>query len=364
VSRHLPRFRSAFLTSLVIGSALAGAVAAPVAAANNSILDAILGDCQFTGYQAGSKKTVKIEWRDADGALKSKHSVTSNSAGQFLTKCERYEEIESGDTVKSIIGGVSSPILTIPPLTAVIDRDADTITGVTTANKQIGVELITYDGAFVASNDYNSSAVSNNSGAYFFDASTADIMGYDDVYLFWGNARGDLVIRYAAAEAITVWIGRAVTSVVGNHGTDVDLELKDGVDVIGRSGGYLWEGRNGFYFYDDDGSRVRAAVGNDVNANFAPDADFTLPNITAVISKSADRVTADCGLGAGFGVAVDVYARDGTGFRSRVGITDGSGDFEANFAASPTHNIVAGDKVDVFCKLLSGDIVARRLTVS
>jgi hypothetical protein len=339
------------------------AAASPVAAANNTVITGFLGDCQFLGELAGANKTVKIEWRDADGSLKSKHSVKSNSAGQFLTKCELLEEIESGDTLKTTIGTASAPLLTIPRLTALIDRVDDTITGFTTPNKQIGVELITYDGAFEPSNDYVSNAVSGPNGAFTFDASTANIMGYDEAYLFWENARGDLVIRTAVAEGMTVWIGRAFTSVVGKPGTSVAIELKDGVDVIGRTGGYLWEGDNGFYFFDEDGERARAGVGDDVTADFAADADFTLPSITAVISKTADRVTADCGLGPGIGVLVQVYARDGAGLRERVGLTNGSGDFVANFAAAPTHNVVAGDKVDVYCKLASGDIVARRFTV-
>src|SRR5690242_20358455 len=76
----------------------------PVDAANNVVIHGTFGGCQFGGSNAGSGKTVKIEWRDADGNLKSKHSVTSNSSGNFTTRCEIAEDIEAGDVLKTTIG--------------------------------------------------------------------------------------------------------------------------------------------------------------------------------------------------------------------------------------------------------------------
>ncbi len=89
-----------------------------------------------------------------------------------------------------------------------------------------------------------------------------------------------------------------------------------------------------------------------------------MPGITATIDKSANKVTANCGLGTNVGIRIDARTRDLSKFQSRAGFTNGSGVFVANYATSPTYDIVTGDKVDVYCKLPPGDVVAKTFTVN
>src|SRR5438105_12086469 len=119
---------SGFAGAAMLAMLLSALTAAPVAAANNVIVFAYLGDCTFSGANAGSNKIVKIDWRDSDGNLKSKHSVTSNGSGDFFTKCEPDELIEAGDVLKTTIG-TSNRSFTVPKITAQVDRNADTVAG-------------------------------------------------------------------------------------------------------------------------------------------------------------------------------------------------------------------------------------------
>jgi hypothetical protein len=348
-------------TALIVAVLSVVAYATPAAAANNSIVLAYFGDCQFLGAQAGSGKTVKIEWRDADGSLKSKHSVTSTSAGNFLSRCEPNEEIERGDTIKTTIG-TSSRTLTIPRLTARFNRSTSELTGWTDPGLNFTVTTYYYYGGFDLYAVETAYVSAQYDGFYDLGYDESLVGGNDWGEVNWQSLRGDMVVRTFNVPGMTIWLRKAIVNVVGGAGTNVGITLKSGDDVISQTGGNLWEANNAFFFFDGDGERVKTQVGNEVIADFAPDAHFVLPNITATINKSNDSVAASCGLDPGAGVLVRVHPRDNSKLGQRFGTTNSSGVYLANFAKSPAYNIVAGNKVEVYCKVASGDIVARMFT--
>jgi hypothetical protein len=361
-----------FALGIALGLTLAATIAAPVSAANNVVVLAYFGDCQFAGSHAGASKTVKIDWRDSDGNLKSKHSVTSNGAGAFVTKCEFDEQIETGDVLKTTIG-TSARTYLVPPLTAKVGRYEwggagyleGVVEGKTLPYQLVSIAVHLYGGGFVelAPTHSDWGASSNDAGNYWLNTSPLDdLKGFDYVEVSLTNNRGDKIVRVADVPAMQLWIGRAFVSVVGNPGTNLSMQLRRGSDELSTTGGNLAEGPNGFLFYDADGERVRAKVGDQVIGDFEDDADVFLPNITAVVSKTADKVTATCGIGAGIGILVRVHTRDYSKAQARTGFTGSTG-FLANFATAPAYNIVSGDKVDVYCKLATGDIVAKTFTV-
>jgi hypothetical protein len=361
--------------------ALMGAVvpmlltASPVAAANNVNILGVFGDCLFQGSFAGANKVVKIEWRDAENNLKSKHSVTANGSGDFVTKCELAETIETGDVLRTQIG-TSVRSFTVPKVTATVDRDADTVSGkaTTTDLDYLGVLVGTYNGGFGSTTDHFSfpAPIGTPIGTYVtatWDAAP-DIKGWDDVAVIWNNLRGDSFLRYVTAEGMRVWSRQPFIQFAGNPGQLVSADLNTApagtlrANVQGRLNtvGLLSTG-----FTDSDGDTVRSAVGNQVDADFALDSDFVIPNIVITVNKSTDRVTVDCNIteSGTTGVFVEVYSRDFSKDRTRLGFQNnsGGGTFLANFATSPTLNIVSGDKVDVYCKFATGDVVARTFTV-
>jgi len=357
-----------FGLGIALGLTLAATIAAPVSAANNVVVLAYFGDCQFAGSHAGASKTVKIDWRDSDGNLKSKHSVTSNSAGNFLSRCEFGEEIETGDVLKTTIG-TSVRSFSVPKLSLVAFRNTDQVGGSTDPGVDVYVAALTFDGSF-SSNDavLHSAAVTADGGGGFMPDSLdwdspPDLKGWDVVLAERTTARGDAFVLSYRVQGILAWLNRVYFDVVGYRGLELIATLTRGSTEIGS--GHVWTNRFGSArgeFLDGSNDPVRAKVGDVVEATFATDAHLTLPTITATIAKSTDRVTASCGL-PNVGVEVDVHTRDLSKYQSRVGFTNGSNVYVANFATAPAYNIVSGDKVDVYCKLATGDIVAKTFTV-
>lgn len=354
-------------------------IASPVAAANNVTVLAFVGDCQFLGANAGANKTVKIEWRDAENNLKSKHSAKSNSSGSFLSKCEPDETIETGDVFRTQIGS-SVRSFNVPKLTVIVDRDADTVSGKvdTTALDQFAVEVDTYDGGFsaaAATVHLSDPAFTPNTGVASYATSTwdtaPDIKGWDDVYALWSDARGDLFIHNLKAEGMRVWARQPFIQFVGNPGQFISTDLLTAPAGALRAvadGSINPFGALRAGFTDADGDTVRTAVGNEVDANFATDSDLVIPNMAVTVNKTTHRVTVDCNIieSGSTGVLVNVHSRDYVKSGVRFGFQGNAsgGTFLANFGTSPTLNIVPGDKVDVYCKFATGDIVARTFTVS
>jgi hypothetical protein len=368
------------VTSTVLASLLLAVVAAPVAAANNILMFGYIGDCQFLGGNAGAGKTIKIEWKDAQGNLKSKHQVTSNGAGDFFTRCEPGELIETGDTLRTQIGSLAANVrtFTVPKITAVVDRDTNTVSGKVNTNDLFFFEVVvdTYNGGFtIADTHISEPSFAPNTGVATYTTTTwdddPDIDGWDDVSVAWGNFRGDIWVRPVVAEGMRVWSRQPFVDFVGNPGTTVAANLLTAPAGTLRGeahAGLGVFGGDGASFTDTDGDTVRVAVGNEVDADFASDAALVVPNITATINKTTDRVTVDCNITetGQTGVLVSVHSRDFAKAGTRRGFqsNSGGGTFLANFAASPSLNIVAGDKVDVYCKFGdTGDVVAKTFTV-
>ncbi len=359
------RWRASTLATAMLLAAITSALgAATVTAANNVVVHAYIGDCQFAGSNAGSNKTVKIAWRDSDDNLKSTHSVTSNGAGNFLTKCEPDEVIEKGDLLKTTIG-TNVRQFTVPKLTVNADRYSDSVTGKTVPLSQVIVTVMTYGASFNSSTAIAHVSTPTSDDTGFFNAQSwdapPDIRGWDDVYVDLVNVRGDTFSRYVAAEAVRVWIRQPFVQIVGNPGISSDLRLTRGPDELSYTTQHLpLSGQLATSFVDADGDGIRVAPGDEIGSNLSFDLSFVVPNVTAQISKTTDRAAVDCGVNANLGVAVVAHTRDYTRSQTRLGLTDLTGFYSANFAA---YDLRSGDKVDVYCKLSAGDVVARTFTI-
>jgi hypothetical protein len=362
-SSRARRIAFAVITGAILPIAL---TASPVAAANTTRIVSFHGDCAFDGSNAGDRRTVGIEWRDSDGRLKSKHRVTSRSDGTWSSRCEFEELIESGDVIKTTNGGATRTF-NVPKLTVNVDREADDVFGFGPPNSTMTLIVETYEGGFAIADQTVQTTPTFGDGTYAFGffTSGADIKGWDDVYAQWTNARGDEFWRYVPAEGVQVWIGQPWANIVGNPGENVQIDLTNGVSTtFGTTGGRLdfWGERRG-QFLDDDVDSVRPAVSQTIDCDFATDADFVIPDFSAIPNPGTDRVAGDCGGDPDIGWFVRVHTRSYSAEETRTGFTTASGDFNARFDQSPTYNIRSGDKVDVFCKRGSGDVVARSYTV-
>jgi hypothetical protein len=371
LSSYVRRARLAtFCISVLVATLLAGIGAGPVAAANKVMFFAVLGDCQFSGSAAGAYKVVKITWWDQDRELKSQQTLRSNAAGEFDTRCEPDEIIESGDILQAQIGTVARAF-DVPLLTVYADRDTDAVHGHAGLAGIVDLAIVVdaWHGGFTAAGMTEHTAYPHLSNTTYTVAPTdwdvaPDIKGWDDVYAIWYGERGTFV-RGMQAEGIRVWVRQAFIDVVGNRGQVVNVQLNQTEGGAWKGEAHAGLGISGEWFggfVDECCDLIKTKPGNEVVADFASDAHFVIPAITADINKSTDRVTADCGLGAGYGIAIEAHRRDFSASSIRRGTTV-SGSTLANFTQTPTFDIKSGDKVDVHCKLPTGDLIVRTLTV-
>jgi hypothetical protein len=354
--------------------------ASPVAAANNIVIQALYGDCGFFGSNAGAGKTISIEWRDAEGEVKSKHKVRSDTVGDFFTDCELGEFVESGDVLTTQIGTniANVRMFTVPKMTAAADRVGDAVTGKvqTDGLDMLLVEVDTYDGGFGSPTAHqalptftpNTGVQSYTTAGTWDDA--PDIKGWDDVFAVWIGTRGDTFVRTGIAEGMRIWLRQPIVEIAANPGDAIHADLESSLAV---ARGSLDAAITTFgspdlaTWHDPDGDTVRARPGDHVLADFASDAaDVVLPTISATINKSTDKVTVDCNISESgqTGVLVVARKRDFSDFGERLGFQSNAagGTFIANFANNGAVNLARGDKVDVLCKSATGDIFAQTFT--
>jgi hypothetical protein len=350
---------------LAVGLSLGAA--APVAAANNTVLYIDMGSCLFEGSGAPNNKTVKIEWRAADGTLKALESVKSDYEGYWVNNCNDDSVfIEPGDAIKTTIG-TSARTFTVPTLTVRVDRDTDVVSGKTSPNAGLDLEVTTNDDGFGGSSEHTRQVTSASNGSYTtsFASGTGatDIKGWDYVDAQWTDTRGDSVRNRAVAPGVDVTIRSAFVTVAAKPGSVKSLALRDapGGKVLARSGGYVFEGYNGFILVDDDGDPVSIRSGNQLVSDIASDSTFVVPTITVTASKRGDKVTVSTGRAA---LGIEVQAQTTFAGAWAFGSTNSSGAYVADFRASgSTLDIKRGTTLSIALRLASGDIVRKNVVV-
>lgn len=356
--------------ALALGAALLPLAlsAAPVAAANHIHIIAGIGNCGFTGNNANPKATVRIEWRDSEGRLKSKQAVKSNGSGVFVSLCEHDELIEPGDTIKTT-SPIGSKIVTVPLLSLSVDRATDVVSGLAPDVAELVIEVDTYNRGFGRPTLHTINTQADRSATWSadFGAHNVDIQGWDDVFVSFENtgSGGDMYYRHIQAQAVDVSIGLPWTHVAGNPGDQVDVNLANGADPRGNFSGDLdFYGSLADQFVGDDAQLVRPHVGDTVSSTAYPDISFAIPNVTASVNAKSDKLTGSCGTAAQTGYLVVVHHRDYTKVAERTGTTTGSGAFTAKFkTGTPTWKFRSGDEVTIVCKLSEGDTVDRTYTL-
>jgi len=352
-----------------IGSALAfGALllallpTAASAASFNPQLNIGIGNCSVDGWNAGSTKTVVLTWKDSDGGLKNKQTVTSDSGGNFSTNCDSSEQVEVGDTIRVTIG-TRSRTLTVPKLTITVDRISNTVSGQGPAGDWVGVQACER-----AMGCYDASEPTDGTtGAYSHDfSSDVDITGAGYARVNWTSPQGDDIQSNADAQQILIWEGRTPWggsfNASGPAGLHFTVHLLNGsLSNIGDGQAVLnARGYSSGDILDSHGARVRAHAGDTIDAtDLVSDAYFVLPAISVSGNATTDRVSGTCLPNSPFWF--EAYAPDYSRDTTRSGTTDGTGFFSRKITSSM--NLKRGDHIDVECTLSTGDTVAKHITV-
>ena len=330
------------------------------AASFNPKLGVNIGNCSVYGWDAGSKKTVVLTWKDSDGNLKNKQTVKSDSSGNFDSNCDYTENIEFGDTFQVAIG-TSSRTLTIPKLTIVVDRVSDSVSGKGPASDAVDITACGDSGC------YSATEPTNGAGAYAHNFSgDTNITGTGYGWVDWYSAQGDYVENNADAQQLQIWEGRTGSSlsywVSGAPGQQFTVHLLNGsLTEIGSSVAFLdqW----GTYrndILDADGARVFAHAGDTVDATgLASDAHFVLPAISVAGNVKTNKVSGTCLPNSPY--SFEAYATDYSRDANFNGTTTGAGSFSVKITSQM--KLKHGDHVDVYCTMSTGDQVAKHITV-
>ncbi len=361
---HLPRIMKSWIRNLGIsiaaGALLVTAVPAAVSAAPLGIrFGAGIGDCNFSGSNAGNRQTILLVWKDKDGNLKSPQTVKSDKHGNWNGRCDSNEVVEVGDTIKATIG-TKSRTFQVPELTVDVDRVTNVVSGLGPANDSVSLY------AYSSNNNANQDVSTDPSGAYSYDfTSQLDITGDGWAEADWSSPSGDYVYAYGNAQYVQVWEGRAPYRsgyVEARPGQAVSVDLLDGslVQKASSSGTANRYGYVNIDFLDANGNVVQALAGDTIDAtDVASDATWVLPAISVSGVASTNRVSGTCLPNDDyyFEAYSPQYDRD----NSFNGVADSAGNFSRNI----THqmDLQSGDHIDVFCTLSTGDEVARHVTV-
>ncbi|MEA2623706.1 MAG: hypothetical protein QOH61_2616 [Chloroflexota bacterium] len=352
---------------LVAAGLLVAMLPATVSAAPSAIkIFAQMGDCGWYGDSAGNKQTIVFLWKDADGVLKSKQTLKSRANGSYDTACDYGEAIEPGDTIKATIG-TKTHTLTVPTLTLEANRDSNTVSGFGPDGSTVDVSWLQVTGFYNAANSHAVTEPTDVSGAYSHDfTGDGDMKGWDRAGVRWWNAHGDSVYLDRQVPTLQVWVGRPDGASLwgnANPGTAVAVTLEDSTHVVKGSvatGADRWNHFEGD-FIGYHGGRPRAIAGDyvDATAGIGSDAAWQLPSISITANVNTDKVSGICRPNDGW--EVDAFSNTANRYGFDAGITTGTGAFNTDLTSQM--DLRHGDKVNVYCKMPSGDVSMRHITV-
>jgi len=334
-----------------------GALAAtPVAAAAPVTFQLDLGDdCVRVNGASGTNATVRelSPTNDVMGAV----DITLNGSGTgsacFLAS------FQPGLKVQATASGTTRT-LTIPALSARIDRAADVVKGV--APKSSTLVLTVYHWtSFSALTQHDLVVHATSTGRYSRDTtSTIAITGGDKVWVAWQSASGDRVRAVEQAPQLAVWIGRPRMAALLLSGTGGSVALKTPGGVTRAKALVAWDGSSGNLF---DGATFRSSagglvsprIGDKVVSALQPDMHFTIPTLTASASAASDVVHGSCPAHRPLRLTL---ANGGSTVFVGSAICSAAGTYSFDFA--PNADVLVGQRVDVAAKLATGDLVVRR----
>jgi hypothetical protein len=317
-----------------------------------------IGGCSVSGLGPNSA-SITITLKNAEGQLKAKTTVTSDSSGNWHQDYCLNRSFESGDKVTASTASLSRTF-TIPTLTATVDRQTDLVKGFGPPSTTLQLSLyscITFGCTTVAS-----PAVSTDGAGKFQKdfTGTHDTKGGDYVYVYWTSPHGDTVATYTYFAMVDVILGRSEMTGDAAAGQGVSITLKHGSTVKGTA--HAAGAVHGNYFNADfrrsNGTPALPDIGDTVKPSFG--SAFTLTNISVVGHASTEMVTGKCPAHRPF----QVYAHDPSypyraqSYSYQKGTAGATGTISADTHAGsyPTFNLSSGDEVILSCMLGSGDI--------
>lgn len=300
--------------------------------------------------QASNGVTVKLAWKDRDGALKARSSMVASEYG-YWGECFAGMRLEVGDTLRGKVGATSRT-LTIPKITMRIDRAADVIHGKAPSGAELFVGV--YEMTFPFGG-HSSTATTSDEGSYSADLSSEyDIIGGDMVVVRWRSDADDSVSSSAMTPYLSLTLGRPGVSGVARPNSLVRISAGDG-SATARGD---HEGVFSATLTGEDGAPSSVRRGDQVHAPaIGSDADWTVPAVRGRADASTNVVSGRCVPNGYF--EVEAERANGSGWAFDWGTADGSGNLSVRMPDRVDFD--SGWRVWLSCQLDTGDWIVKTI---
>jgi hypothetical protein len=349
-----------------LAAALLGVVAVvPVTPAGGATPVTFTIDMRYSCvYVFGAASTTYTVSR-LDGTLLLDRDVVATDGGGMGRACFA-EAPTPGQRLKVQTAGYVRT-MTVPAFSLRNDRATDVISGAAPAGRMVsvGVDRLATGTYGTGAGPYVRTVQATTAGAYSVDV-TADggFRGGDRLDVMVTTAAGDTLMSGGTSEYVRIQRGSSRVDGLISLGDPVELILQNAtggirgrVRLVGLPDNWSW-GR----FMTANGATVVARAGDKVVGDLAPDATFTIPDVTIVADPLTDVVTLSCPGMPGQGAIVEARRADFSASVTKVGVTNASGVRTYDVTASV--DLEVGDALEGTCRLDSGDEILVRAVVA
>jgi hypothetical protein len=351
------KLSAAVLGALSAAILLVGALPGPAAAASPSNLalyvPAVGGSCIYV--TAPANKTLHLTWKDGSGAVKELASIPTGVGDPMY--CAAKNVIAVGDRLKVSYGSHNHK-LTIPVVTARVNRITDKILGTGPAGARLRIECGHYPFGQFEPCQWTKSVTVSSSGTWSAKV-PFDMFGGWTMDVRWHNAYGDEVYYETTVPYFEVYLGKARFSGVTTPLDSATVTVADSTMTPKGSGSAASGPREGTFagkLRDAGGHLVAVVPGDFVSSSVSKDASFLVPQISATATAADDHVWGQCELTDSYrSVYIELYRNGRLLGAADEGMTDGTFDFNFRHTFPRPVNVRAGDKILVNCIQGEGD---------
>lgn len=303
-----------------------------------------------------------VTLRNADHEFKGRVTVGANGNGFWIVNSFTVS-IDTNDTIK--VDGPNTRTVTVPRLTVVADRVANTISGLGPASSTVSASALH---CLVLGNQCsgskNKSAPTDGTGHYSAGFAAFDPRGGDYWSVYWTSPDADTITTIGYFPYIEVWRNQARLNGIGRAGALVTATVKTAANVLRGTARAVVPAPAWFFdttFRNSSVDPVNVHSTDKVSADIASDAHFTMPAVTVAGDAATNVVSGTCPANRPLQLnAYDpAYARPDPS-TTAFGMANGAGSYSINVTTNePTFNLTSGDRLEVICDLATGDAVAR-----
>ena len=352
--------RRALISAFGVGVLAAGSLATGAQAASLDVTFHLQPGACVEGVS--NKTLTRVSLWDGPNDIDHVDGVVPDADGRFVL-CFSADAaiVESGYRIVAT-AGTETVGWTVPPLSLLVDRVTDKLTGFSNANHALTLRAYDCDttrASGTCSRKVTRRVTTNSSGHYVTDLSTSfDLRGFDTVQVTYATAHGHTFTLDQAVPYFEIFVGSQTVEGRVNPGQHTTLRLKSepgGTLLSTRSATGDWPGGR---FDVAFGARVRA--GRLVTADLAGDARVTVPTMgtSLTIDHHDQLLTVRCLPNRRLIIAISAP------HSALSRMADGHGRVTVNLsrAESEGFRLPHGSEIATACQTRAGEIIVYQAT--